>query len=475
MASAAEQLAASINFGAFSKATELKNRIWFTLGALVIYRLGTYIPIPGIDAGILQEIFKQNAGGILGMFDMFSGGALGRMTIFALNIMPYISASIIIQLLTAVSPTLEALKKEGESGRKKLNQYTRLGTVLLAAVQSYGIAVGLEGMHAGTQSAVIDPGLFFRLVTVVTLVCGTVFLMWLGEQITARGVGNGISLIIMAGIVANLPHALASTLELGRTGAISTVFIIIFLVMSVAVVAFIVFMERAQRRILVQYPKRQMGNKMFGGDASHLPLKINTSGVIPSIFASSLLLLPATVANFEANGQFGWISEITAYLAHGRPLYMALYVGLICFFCFFYTAIVFNPTETADNLRKYGGFIPGIRPGKNTADYLDYVLTRLTVVGAAYLSAVCILPDILAGFPGNVRQAKALDRMLADHDLKLDHVILLDVDETALVDRLSGRFTCARCGASYHDRYNRPQREGMCDVCRGTEFTRRAD
>ena len=323
MASAAEQLASSINFSAFSKATELKSRIWFTLGALVIYRLGTYIPIPGIDPAILQDVFSRNAGGILGMFDMFSGGALGRMTIFALNIMPYISASIIIQLLTAVSPTLEALKKEGESGRKKLNQYTRVGTVLLAAVQSYGIAVGLEGMRAGAQSAVLDPGLFFRLVTVVTLVSGTVFLMWLGEQITARGIGNGISLIIMAGIVANLPHALASTLELGRTGAISTVFIIIFLIMSVAVVAFIVFMERAQRRILVQYPKRQMGNKMFGGDASHLPLKINTSGVIPPIFASSLLLLPATVANFETNGQgFGWLSEITAYLAHGRPLYM---------------------------------------------------------------------------------------------------------------------------------------------------------
>jgi preprotein translocase subunit SecY len=384
MASAAEQLAASLNFGAFAKASELKSRIWFTLGALVIYRLGTYIPIPGIDPAILQDLFSRNAGGILGMFDMFSGGALGRMTIFALNIMPYISASIIIQLLTAVSPTLEALKKEGESGRKKLNQYTRFGTVGLAAVQSYGIAVGLEGMHADTQSAVIDPGLFFRLVTVVTLTSGTVFLMWLGEQITARGIGNGISLIIMAGIVAN------------RTGAISTVFIIIFLAMSVGVVGFIVFMERAQRRILVQYPKRQVGNKMFGGEASHLPLKINTSGVIPPIFASSLLLLPATVANFEANGQgFGWLGQITAYLAHGTPLYMALYVGLICFFCFFYTAIVFNPTETADNLRKYGGFIPGIRPGKNTADYLDYVLSRLTVVGAAYLSAVCILPEIL--------------------------------------------------------------------------------
>ena len=396
MASAAEQLAASINLSAFTKATELKSRIWFTLGALVIYRLGTYIPIPGIDPAILHDIFSRNAGGILGMFDMFSGGALGRMTIFALNIMPYISASIIIQLLTAVSPTLETLKKEGESGRKKLNQYTRYGTVMLAAVQAYGIAVGIEGMRAGAETAVLNPGLFFRLVTVVTLVGGTVFLMWLGEQITARGVGNGISLIIFAGIVANLPHALASTLELGRTGAISSFFIIMFLVVSVGVVAFIVFMERAQRRILVQYPKRQVGNKMFGGDASHLPLKINTSGVIPPIFASSLLLLPATLANFQVNGgSTGWLGEITAYLAHGRPLYIALYVALIVFFCFFYTAIVFNPVETADNLRKYGGFIPGIRPGKNTADYLDYVLTRLTVIGAAYLAAVCILPEIL--------------------------------------------------------------------------------
>jgi preprotein translocase subunit SecY len=396
MASAAEQLAASINFSAFTKATELKSRIWFTLGALVIYRLGTYIPIPGIDPAILHDIFARNAGGILGMFDMFSGGALGRMTIFALNIMPYISASIIIQLLTAVSPTLEALKKEGESGRKKINQYTRYGTVLLAAVQAYGIAVGIEGMRAGAETAVLNPGLGFRLVTMVTLTGGTVFLMWLGEQITARGIGNGISLIIMSGIVANLPHAAASTLELGRTGAISSFFIVAFIVASIAVVAFIVYMERAQRRILVQYPKRQVGNKMFGGDASHLPLKINTSGVIPPIFASSLLLLPATIANFQANGQgWGWFSNITAYLAHGRPLYMALYVGLIVFFCFFYTAIVFNPTETADNLRKYGGFIPGIRPGKNTADYLDYVLTRLTVVGAAYLAAVCILPEFL--------------------------------------------------------------------------------
>ncbi len=298
MASAAEQLAASINFSAFAKATELKNRLWFTLGALVIYRLGTYIPLPGIDPQILQEIFSRNAGGILGMVDMFSGGALGRMTIFALAIMPYISASIIVQLLTAVSPQLEALKKEGEVGRKKLNQYTRYGTVLLAAVQAYGIAVGLEGAGGG-RSPVIDPGLFFRFTTMVTLTGGTVFLMWLGEQITARGVGNGISLIIFSGIVARMPAALGSLLELGRTGAVSTVFIILFLVLAVAVVAFIVFMERAQRRILVQYPKRQVGNKMFGGEASHLPLKLNTSGVIPPIFASSLLLLPATFASFN--------------------------------------------------------------------------------------------------------------------------------------------------------------------------------
>jgi preprotein translocase subunit SecY len=396
MASAAEQLAASINLGAFAKATELKSRIWFTLGALVVYRLGTYIPIPGIDSSILHEIFQQNAGGILGMFDMFSGGALGRMTIFALNIMPYISASIIVQLLTAVSPTLENLKKEGQSGQRKMNQYTRYGTVGLAAVQGYGIAVGLEGMHAGTQAAVIAPGLFFCLETAITLTAGTVFLMWLGEQITARGIGNGISLIIMAGIIANLPHALASTLELGRTGALSTPFIIFFLLMSVAVVIVIVFMERAQRRILVQYPKRQQGNRMFGGEASHLPLKINTSGVIPPIFASSLLLLPTTVATFEANSSNpGLLGKITAYLAHGSWIYMSLYAGLIIFFTFFYTAIVFNPEETADNLRKYGGFIPGIRPGKNTADYLDYILTRITVLGAIYLAAVCLLPEFL--------------------------------------------------------------------------------
>jgi preprotein translocase subunit SecY len=395
MASAAEQLASSINLGAFSKATELKKRIWFTLGALVIYRLGTYIPIPGIDPAVLADIFRQQQGGILGMFDMFSGGALGRMTIFALNIMPYISASIIMQLMTAVSPQLEQLKKEGEAGRKKINQYTRYGTVLLAAFQAFGIAVGLEGMRSSFGGAVIDPGFFFRLSTVVTLTGGTVFLMWLGEQITARGVGNGTSLIIFAGIVANLPHALAATLELGRTGALSTIFIIILLIMAVATVTVMVFFERAQRRVIVQYPKRQVGNKMFGGESSHMPLKLNTSGVIPPIFASSLLLLPLTVANFTSGTGPDWLVTITSLLAHGRPLYIAFYIGLIVFFAFFYTAIVFNPTETAENLKKYGGFIPGIRPGKNTADYLDHVLTRLTVIGATYLSVICVLPEIL--------------------------------------------------------------------------------
>ena len=394
MASAAEQLASSINFSAFAKATDLKNRIWFTLGALVIYRLGTYIPLPGIDPAVLQEVFSRNSGGILGMVDMFSGGALGRMTIFALNIMPYISSSIIVQLLTAVSPQLEALKKEGEAGRKKLNQYTRYGTVILAAVQAYGIAVGIEGLRGPSGLAVTDPGLFFRLTSVITLTGGTVFLMWLGEQITARGVGNGISLIIFSGIVARMPPALAGLLELSRTGALSPVFLVSFLIGAVAVITFIVFMERAQRRILVQYPKRQVGNKMFGGEASHLPLKLNSSGVIPPIFASSLLLLPATIANFNA-GSGGVLSDIAAYLGRGKPLYLVLYAALIIFFCFFYTAVVFNPTETADNLRKYGGFVPGIRPGKNTADYLDYVLTRLTVVGALYLTAVCLLPEYL--------------------------------------------------------------------------------
>ena len=396
MASAAEQFASNLNLGAFAKATELKKRLWFTLGALIVYRLGTYIPLPGIDPVALKDIFARNAGGILGMFDMFAGGALSRMTIFALNIMPYITASIIMQLMTAVSPHLEALKKEGESGRKKINQYTRYGTVLITALQAYGISVGLEGMQSSAGSAVIDPGLFFRFTTVVTLVGGTIFLMWLGEQITARGVGNGISLIIFSGIVANLPSAIAGTLELGRTGALSTVFIIFLLFMAVGVIFFIVFIERAQRRIVVQYPKRQTGNRMYGGESSHLPLKINTSGVIPLIFASSIILMPITVIGFSAGtGGPEWLTTITAYLGRGQPLYHFIYVSLIVFFAFFYTAVVFNPTETADNLKKYGGFIPGIRPGKNTADYLDRVLTRLTVVGAAYLAAVALLPEIL--------------------------------------------------------------------------------
>ncbi len=395
MASAAEQLAANINFGAFSKATELKKRIWFTLGALIVYRLGTYIPLPGIDSGAFASFFANQSGGILGMFNMFAGGAVERMSIFALNIMPYISASIIIQLMTAVAPSLETLKKEGESGRKRLNQYTRYLTVALALVQSYGLSLGLEGMNQAGGGVVIDPGWFFRLSTVITMVGGTMFLMWLGEQITSRGVGNGISLIIFAGIVAALPGAFVKILELGRTGAMSTWFILGLLVLAVIVITGIVFFERAQRRLIVQYPKRQMGNKMYGGEASHLPLKLNTAGVIPPIFASSLLLLPLTAVGFSSAGGPEWLATITRFVAHGTPLYMVLYTALIVFFCFFYTAIVFNPTETAENLKKYGGFIPGIRPGKNTADYLDFVLTRLTVVGAAYITVVCLLPEIM--------------------------------------------------------------------------------
>ncbi|WP_169546161.1 preprotein translocase subunit SecY [Sneathiella aquimaris] len=396
MASAAEQMASSMSFGAFSKATELKKRLWFTLFALIVYRIGTYIPIPGVDPTVLADVFSQNSGGILGMFDVFAGGALGRMTIFALNIMPYISASIIMQLMTSISPQMAQMKKEGEQGRKKINQYTRYGTVLLATLQGYGIAVGLEGMSLSTgQSAVGDPGLYFRITTVITLVGGTMFLMWLGEQITARGVGNGISLIIFAGIVAALPSALVGTLELGRTGALDTAVILFLLVMSVAVIAFIVFMERSQRKVLIQYPKRQRGNKTYGGQNSHLPLKLNTAGVIPPIFASSLLLMPITVASFASGTGPEWLTTVTTLLGRGQPLYMLLYITGIVFFCFFYTAVVFNPDETADNLKKHGGFVPGMRPGKRTAEYLDYVLTRLTVVGAAYLSLVCILPEIL--------------------------------------------------------------------------------
>ncbi|QXM24044.1 preprotein translocase subunit SecY [Elioraea tepida] len=395
MASAAEQLVANLNFGVFAKATELKKRLWFTLGALIVYRIGTYIPVPGIDAAVMAELVRSHGSGILGMFDMFTGGALGRMTVFALNIMPYISASIIMQLMSAASPTLEALKKEGEQGRKKLNQYTRYLTVVIATFQAYGIAVGLESIRGSVGPAVAEPGFFFRFSCVVTLVGGTMFLMWLGEQVTARGVGNGISLIIFAGIVANLPSALAGTLELGRTGAISTFVILFLLVMAVAVIAAVVFIERAQRRIVVQYPKRQVGNRMFGGDSTHLPLKINTAGVIPPIFASSLLLLPVTIAGFSGDGGPEWLQTITAALGHGQPLYMILYAAMIVFFAYFYTAVVFNPVETADNLKKYGGFIPGIRPGQNTAEYFDYVLTRLTTVGAIYLVAVCLLPEFL--------------------------------------------------------------------------------
>ncbi|MFL5180299.1 MAG: preprotein translocase subunit SecY, partial [Microvirga sp.] len=390
----AEQLAANLNFSALGKADELKKRIWFTLGALLVYRLGTYIPLPGIDPAIWDQVFKSQAGGILGMFNMFAGGGIHRMAIFALNIMPYISASIIIQLLTTVSPQLEALKKEGEAGRKLLNQYTRYLTVILAAFQSYGIALGLEG--AG--NVVADPGWFFRISTVITLTGGTIFLMWLGEQITSRGIGNGSSLIIFAGIVANLPSALVGTLELGRQGAISTALILGVLVMVVAVIYFIVFMERAQRRLLINYPKRQVGNRMYEGQTSFLPLKLNTSGVIPPIFASSLLLLPATASSFATNQGTGILSTLTTYLGHGRPLYMLAYAGLIIFFAFFYTAIVFNPQETADNLKKHGGFIPGIRPGERTADFIDYVLTRITVIGAAYLTVICLIPEILVSY-----------------------------------------------------------------------------
>lgn len=400
MVSAAEQLASNLNFSAFAKAEDLKKRLWFTLGALIIFRLGTFIPLPGINPMAFAEAFKSQAGGILGMFNMFSGGALERLAIFALNIMPYISASIIMQLMSSINPKLEALKKEGEAGRKQINQYTRYLTVILAALQAYGIAVGLEGSRNAAGSVVIEPGMFFRATTVITLVGGTMFLMWLGEQITQRGVGNGTSLIIFAGIVAGLPGALVQLFELSRTGSISPLVLIFFLVLALAVIAAIVFFERAQRRLLVQYPKRQVGNKMFQGDASHLPLKLNSSGVIPPIFASSLLLLPITVAQFSAGQGPEWLNTAVAALGTGQPLHMLVYAALIMFFAFFYTAVVINPKDTADNLRKYGGFLPGIRPGEKTAEYIDYVLTRITVVGALYLAAVCVLPEILTSYAG---------------------------------------------------------------------------
>lgn len=397
MTSVAEQLASNLNFSSFGKAEDLKKRLWFTLGALLVFRLGSYIPLPGIDSGIMAEIAQQHAGGILGIFNRFSGGSLARMSIFALGVMPYISASIIMQLMTVVSPRLAALKKEGEAGQKKIRQYTRYGTVFLAAVQGYMMVSGLEYMTGQSGVAVPDPGLFFRIVATITIIGGTLFLMWLGEQITSRGIGNGISLIIFSGIVAGLPTALIATLEMGRTGALSTVVIAIVFIMAIAVIMFIVFMERAQRRLVVQYPKRQVGMKMYAGQSSHLPIKINSSGVIPPIFASALLLMPLTVVQFTAQMETGggWLSGMAQYLSRGNVLYYLLFVSLIVFFAFFYTAIIFNPEETAENLKKNGGFIPGYRPGSTTAKYLDYVLTRLTVCGAAYLSAVCVLPEIL--------------------------------------------------------------------------------
>jgi preprotein translocase subunit SecY len=399
MASAAEQLAANVNWSAFSKAEELQRRIWFTLGALVVYRLGTFIPLPGIDPDQLARIMEQQTQGLLGMFNMLSGGAVERMAIFALNVMPYISASIIMQVLATVSPTLEKLKKEGEAGRKVINQYTRYLTVVFAAGQSYAIARGLEA----SPGLVVNPGLMFEISTVVTLTGGVMFLMWLGEQITSRGIGNGVSLIIFAGIVANLLQGFVGTLEMARTGAITWLSAIFLYALVTVVITFIVFVERAQRRLLIQYPKRQVGNRMFGGESSHLPLKLNTAGVIPPIFASSLLVLPLTIAQFNSQNTPEWLSDVVRLLTHGQPLYMLLYGFLIIFFAFFYTAVVFNPTDTAENLKKYGGFIPGIRPGKKTAEYIDFVLTRLTVIGSIYLVLVCLVPEfILAQYGGNL-------------------------------------------------------------------------
>lgn len=392
MASAAEQMAANMNLGAFAKASDLKKRIWFTLGALIVFRLGTYIPVPGVDATVMAHLMTQNGGGILGMFNMFTGGALGRMTIFALNILPYISASIIIQLMSSTIPALETLKKEGDSGRQKITQYTRYLTVVIATVQAYGIAISLERVKSALGPAVIDPGAFFVFTAVVTLVGGTVFVMWLGEQITSRGIGTGSSLIIFTGIVANMPVAIANILELGSTGALSTFFIIVFFIVGFLVVGFVVFMERAQRRILVQHPKRQVGQRIVGGESNYMPLKVNASGVMPPIFASSLLVIPATFVGFSAGGP-GWLQAISHQLSRGQPLYMLLFALLITVFSFVWAAIAFNPEETAENLKKSGAFIPGIRPGTNTAKYFDTVLTRLTAIGAGYLVIVCLLPD----------------------------------------------------------------------------------
>ena len=385
----------SLNPGAFSQAHDLRKRIFFTILILIIYRIGTYVPLSGIDPDALKEIMSNSQKGLLGMFNMFSGGAVTRMAIFALGIMPYISASIIVQLLTGVSDYFKSLKEQGEIGRKRITQITRYGTVLISILQGYGVAVGLE--NAG--NIVMDPGLNFRLITVVSLVAGTTFLMWLGEQITLRGVGNGISLIIFSGIVAEIPRAIASTFELGRTGALSAIMIVGIFILVIITVLFIVFFERAMRKILINYPKRQVGNKVYGGESSHLPLKINTAGVIPAIFASALLLLPITLSNFGFSNSETFL-DISSMFSQGQPLYMILYASGIIFFAFFYTSIVFNPKETAENLRKYGGYIPGIRPGERSAEYIDMILTRLTTIGAIYLTVVCLMPEFLiANYP----------------------------------------------------------------------------
>ena len=411
MASRADKLASSINFSNFGKATDLKNRIWFTIGALIVFRLLSFVPLPGVDPVAQAALYANNAaGGVLDIFNTFSGGSLERMSLIALGVMPYITASIVVQLAASLSPTLAAIKKEGESGRKKLNQYTRYGTVLLTAVQGYFLAAGLESLAAANGiRAVVEPGMMFRLVATISLIGGTLFLMWLGEQITSRGIGNGISLIIMAGIVAQMPRLIANLLEGGRTGSISGYVVVGFIAMFVGLTLLICFVERAQRRVLVQYPKRATQRGMMQADRSHLPLKLNTAGVIPPIFASSLLLLPVTISQLGGNQVAGesasgdFMIQLLQWLQHGQPVYLLLYGLGIVFFCFFYTAVVFNPEETAENLKKAGGFIPGIRPGKNTQDYLDYVLTRITVLGAAYLTLVCLLPDFMMGQTGQTQ------------------------------------------------------------------------
>ncbi len=407
MASRADNIASNLNLGNFSKATELKQRIWFTLGALIVFRFLSFVPLPGVNPLILSDLYEQTRGGILDLFNAFSGGSLERMSLIALGVMPYITSSIVVQMASALHPTLAALKKEGASGRQKLNQYTRYGAVFLCAIQGYFLAVGLESFASQSDlAAVVNPGYLFRIGAVVSLVGGTMFLLWLGEQITSRGIGNGISLIIMAGIVAQFPSFVTNLFEGGRTGSIAPVVIIGFIVMVVVLILLISFVERAQRRLLIQYPKRATQRGMMQADRSHLPLKINTAGVIPPIFASSLLLLPLTISQFAGNSvdtesTFGnVIVTLNQYLAHGQPLYMGLYAIGIIFFCFFYTAVVFNPEETADNLKKNGGFIPGIRPGKRTADYLEYVLTRITVVGAIYLTVVCVVPEYMIAQTG---------------------------------------------------------------------------